>query len=175
MLKWYAETFKLSGRELTASAIKRIKLLTVVSLPAIPLVMVNIFLEIPDHLAIAFWVMLIPSIVALICLCFTKFVNRFYARDKYLDEWETAKKHQAMAFAFQVMAYSFGAVLGFGVLGDAFSIFQNVKTRSFDIYEIGVVAAGLIVFGFYAMHFFLLATVKPIDESDKDDTLLKAV
>ena len=175
MLKWYAETFKLSARELTASAISRIKLLTVLSLPALPLAMVDIFLEIPDHLTIPFWGILIPSLIAFVCLGCTKFVNRFFARDKYLDEWETAKKHQAMAFAFQVIAYSFSAVLVFGVLGDAFSIFHNMRTPSFDVYEIGVVAAGLMMFGFYAMHFFLLATVKPIDESDKDDALMKAV
>ena len=175
MLKWYAETFKLSGRELTASAIKRIKLLTVLSLPALPLTMTSIFLDIPDHLTMPFWVILIPSFIAFVCLGCTKFVNRFFARDKYLDEWETAKKHQAMAFAFQVMAYCFSAVLVIGVLGDAFSIFQNVKTRSFDVYEIGVVAAGLMMFGFYVMHFFLLAIVKPIDESDKDDVLLTVI
>jgi len=175
MMKWYAETFKISSRELTASALKRIKLLTILSLPAMPLAMTDIFAEIPEHLTMPFLVILIPSLIAFFCLCLTKFVNRFFARDKYLDEWETAKKHEAMAFAFQVMAYSFSVVLVFGVLGDAFSVFQNMKTPSFDIYEVGVVAAGLMIFGFYTMHFFLLATVKPIDESDKDDGLLKVI
>lgn len=175
MLKWYAETFKLSGRELTATAIKRIKLLTLLSLPALPLIITDVFLEIPDHLNMPFFFILVPSFMAFVCLCFTKFVNRFFARDKYLDEWETAKKHQAMAFAFQVMLYCFSAVLVIGVLGDVFSIFQNVITRSFDLYEIGVVASGMMMFGFYVMHFFLLTNVKPIDESDNDSALLEVI
>ena len=175
MLKWYAETFKLSGRELTSNALRRIKWLTLLSLPALPLVITDVFVEIPNQLEVPYLVVSIISLIAFVCLCFTKFVNRFFARDKYLDEWETTKKHEAMAFAFQVMVYCFSAVLVVGVLGDAFSMFQNVKTRSFDVYEIGVVAAGLMMFAFYTMHFFLLATVKPIDESDKDDALMKAV
>jgi len=173
MLKWYAETFKLSGRQLTSAALGRIKWLTILSLPAMPLAITRVFVEIPNQFELPIHVFFLLSLAAFVCLCCTKFVNRFWARDRYLDEWERARKHQAMAFAFQVMVYSFSIILAFGVLSETFSVFQNVAIRNLDAYEIGVVAAGVLAFGFYVMHFYLLLTVKPIDEGEKDDALLE--
>ena len=48
--------------------------------------------------------------MCLLAWSLTKFMNRFWSRDQYLDEWELKRKHESMAFAFQVMMYSFGAI-----------------------------------------------------------------
>lgn len=171
MLKWYADMFKLSGKELTSAALKRIKWLTVLSLPAMPLIITDVFGGVPDEFAVPYVTIMIISLVSFFCLCFTKFVNRFCVPDRYLDEWEKARKHQAMAFAFQVMCFAFSAVLIFGVISDFFPIFENVRIRSLDTYEIGVVAVGVMMFGLYTMHAYLLFKIRPFDEIEMDDSV----
>ena len=87
-----------------------------------------------------------------------------FARDKYLDEWEVARKHQAMAFSLQ----STSCIL---ILSSLFLILYDRKETKAGI-DIGVLShlqlgtlllATFIAF-LYVVHLFLLFTVKPIDD-----------
>ena len=84
-------------------------------------------------------------------------MNRFWARDKYLDEWEVARKHQAMALGYQITTSMFGVL---GAIFIIVSLFSDASiTLNFEALS-GLVFMGL-VFMVYIPHIFLLWTVKP--------------
>ncbi len=165
MLKWYADTFKLGGAELTAANLKSLKRYTLLGLPCLVLYPLGMF----DILPI--WSKLIVLILALISSCFmcvvmmSPFTNRFWARDKYLDEWERGRKHHAMAIGHQMTDYMFAAfaVICFGL---AFFGQQDV-TLSFTL--IGSIFIYFVIFMVLVPHMFLLWTVKPVEAPDEID------
>ena len=169
MLKFYADTFKLSEAELSEEKLKRLKLYTLLGLPAFPLIALVYFKDF--SLSVTF----IIGVIGLISLGFvmitmtSRFINRFWARDKYLDEWEVARKHHAMAIGHQVTDYMFMAL---GAIFFIASMFVK-KTVTIDLEVLAGTAFGVVVFMVYVPHIFLLWTVKPsgtfadIDASEK--------
>jgi len=117
MLKLYADLTQLIERDINAKTLKRLRILTILSLPFTPLlgVMGADILTNPVLISLMI-VAILVSAVALFFLCVNKLVNRVWVRDKYLDEWELGMKHRAMAFAFQVVLYAISTVLSVGVV-----------------------------------------------------------
>ncbi|WP_371395468.1 hypothetical protein [Fretibacter rubidus] len=172
MLKWYAETFKLTEKQMTTRALRDIKILTVLSFLAVPIFLAMRTDVIPVALTIPAVLALIFTMGCFFCLCFTKFVNRFWARDKYLDEWERGRKHQSMAFAFQVLLYGFGTILVGFIIGDMFGMVRDIEMPVMGFDDFILILASIFIGGLMIMHLYLLATTKPIDEGDTfPDTL----
>ena len=167
MLKWYAETFKLTEKQMTAKALRRLWILTGIGLLILPVLLILEFggLMGPAFIAarVAHFIILIPFL----CLVFSKFFNRFWSRDKYLDEWEKERKHEAMAFAFQVLMYVLGAVILFSGLSPVLNYGQDILIPEFDLYTLGLIVMGVMTVGLFTMHIYLLITTKPIDSLDE--------
>jgi len=168
MLKWYAETFKLTEKQMTKKALSRLKLLTLISLPATPLFFLYSLDKIPTDGEPFYIVLGIVSVIALLTLSFCKFTNRFWARDKYLDEWEVARKHQAMAFTLQLFTYVVAALMLFFLFTSGWKSLNVVELETISHLQIGLSLFALMMFFLYAVHIFILFTVNPIDETTDD-------
>jgi len=171
MLKWFAEIFKLTEKQMTKKALNRLKLLTLLSLPAVPLIVLDVFGAFNGSSTISKLSIFAIPYAAFVSISFSKFVNRFWARDKYLDEWEVSRKHEAMAFGFQCLS----CIL---IASSLFFIFFDLKDTKAGI-DIGVLThvqfgtlllATFIAF-LYMVHAYLLFTVKPIDDIH-DETMV---
>ena len=82
MLKWYAETFKLTEKQMTAKALRQNWVLTGMSLFLIPAIFI---LEIGNLTGAALYAVRMAyyiSFICLVCLTCTKFMNRFWSRAK---------------------------------------------------------------------------------------------
>lgn len=171
MLKWYAETFKFTGKELTPKALRRTKMLMLLSLPAYPLLATARLGQFNDNVDFLLNTVLVISGVCLLAWSLTKFMNRFWSRDQYLDEWERNRKHESMAFAFQVMMYSFGGVILLSTVLHRFEFAKQIPLPTLDVYSLGIISAGFLIFGYYVMHAYLLLTIKPmVEDSPKRKT-----
>ena len=167
MLKWYAESFKLTEKQMTTKALRRIWVLTGISLLMIPAIFILDFDYLMGTPRLAAHLAYYISFICLVLLVFSKFVNRFWSRDKYLDEWEKERKHQAMAFAFQVLMYILSAIVMFCTFLPIFNFGQDdiMPKLSFSALSIGGI--GIMVSGLLIMHVYLLVTTKPIDSFDE--------
>jgi hypothetical protein len=164
MLKFYANTFRFDETTLTRRKLNILKGLTALSLPLWPLYLTGMFG--PFDLASDLWVMfgVIISGVALAALMFTRVVNRFWARDKYLDEWEVEMKHASMAFAFQfvcyVLAIAYAGVFAFGVFGGEVTPYLPVAESMVTV----------LLLGLYGQIFYVLFKLDAIDRDEPAST-----
>ena len=164
MLKWYAELYKFSGKELTLKALRRVKILMILSLPAYPLAATSKLGQFSDNVNLLLNITFVLSAICFMGFAITKFVNRFWSRDKYLDEWERARKHESMAFTFQLMMYMFALFMLLGILIDKLNLDATFVFPALTVYNIVVILGGIIAFGYYVMNAYLLFTIKPIIE-----------
>ena len=139
------------------------------SLPATPLFGLAFLGEFSNIVTIVLYVSCIISGFFLLATMTHKLTNRFWGRDKYLDEWEVQKKHHSMAIGFQVLSYVIVAVMIVSGLMAVFSdMVFNVSLR-----QIAIGFYGLLVLAIYVPLGFLLQTIEPIsastDEMDSVD------
>ena len=73
---------------MTTKALRRIWVLTGISLLMIPAIFILDFDYLMGTPRLAAHLAYYISFICLVLLVFSKFVNRFWSRDKYLDEWE---------------------------------------------------------------------------------------
>ncbi len=178
MLKWYADMYALSPRQLTQTALRRLKILLFLSIPAaLTMVLFPIWIGSVDGAKFDFGgfgpvltISLLVSFICLLILCFSRFTNRFWAPSKYLDEWERDLKHKAMSFAAQVFCWSAGFVMigvmlleTVGVLPEHFTIEHAHLVE----WVIGLTMFILIPILFLSLSYMLWA-VKPVDQEDLD-------
>ena len=104
MLKSLARVFEFKENSISKAALRRLLVLMVLSLPTFPLTILykfgyfsNPVIETIVLIAVAI------GLISTFAFMSTRFVNRFYFPDKYLDEWEIRVKHKSMAFTFMVM------------------------------------------------------------------------
>ena len=167
MLKWYAETFKLTEKQMTAKALRQNWVLTGMSLFLIPAIFI---LEIGNLTGAALYAVRMAyyiSFICLVCLTCTKFLNRFWSRDKYLDEWERGRKHQAMAFTLQALCYLLSVIGLIAFFGSYSSYGQGVYLPELDLKSVGAVLISTMAFCFFTTQIYLLVTTKPIDSFDE--------
>ena len=174
MLKWYADMFRFNSKTISHAGLRRVRVMYVLSLPFVPLVLLVGAYEsglatLPDSGAagLATWTalmaLLFVSMIAVVAMCLTKFVNRFWARDRYLDEWELGHKHASMAFGFQFAFYaaavmflaSFALTEWIGWTGPTLTL-TNALTLTL----------GVMLVGFYAQIWYLLQNIRPVDVAD---------
>ncbi|GLQ19831.1 hypothetical protein [Algimonas porphyrae] len=171
MLKWYADVFRFKPDTLTRRKLMRLRALALLALPVFPLFILlrtNLESDVPAMEPLinaldnpAGWGVMFLSFCALTALCLARVINRFWARDRYLDEWEVEMKHASMAFALQCILYLSLFTLIAGMLlqywGWVDPIRMSVVTAMFI----------LVSLMFYAQFLYVLLNLQPIHEEDE--------
>ena len=166
MLQAVADAFELRESTLSRSALRRLTLLAVGSLPIafyMPLTISGRALTMSPAQVSATKLVMTASLVCLVWFALHRVVNRFFFADRYLDEWEIGIKRRSTAFGFQVFMWSGAArMIAAAVLGDRHA-WLDAPARMGDVF--GVVVA-LFFLGMYAQVFHVLANLSPIDDDD---------
>lgn len=165
MLTILAKQFELTEENTTARALRRTWWMMVLSLPAFLIVVWVSFHGIPTNfisLVFCTLVFLTASFPMMVFLS-SRFVNRFYFPDKYLDEWEIRIKHKSIVFAVQVLISSM-VVVGFIAL--IMEAWFNIASLSFTTLQIGIGTFLILIAFFYVQAFKALSLVEPIDEDE---------
>lgn len=165
MLKWYADTFKLGGAELTEANLRRLKRLTLAGLPSFILYPLGMSDILPPVSKIITLVLALISAIFFLVVMMSPFTNRFWSRDKYLDEWERGRKRHAMAIGHQVMTYMF---ICLAIALFVVSFFTKT-TINLSFLTISHGLGGVICCMVLVPHIFLLWTVKPVELTDEDE------
>ncbi len=164
MLKFYAKITELNERDVSETTLKRLRVMSFLSLPFTPLLGVMEADILTNSALIGLMgFILLMSAVALFILCISKLVNRVWVRDKYLDEWELGMKHRSMAFAFQVVLYAICVVLFGGVILDCF---YGLTLPKITPEIIGYSLFSIMMLGLYAQIYTQFAMVEPIEEDE---------
>jgi len=176
MLKYYAKFTELNNKDVSAPALKRLRIIGLLSLPFVPALGLmelkgGISSPIVEPLqGIALTIIVLLSAVALLILCTNKLVNRVWVRDKYLDEWETQLKYRSMAFGFQVVLYTISAILFSGFV---LYYFNMVSLEELTPGIIGYALFSLLMLGLYSQIYAQFAIVQPVEDDELDTTIPK--
>ena len=164
MIQALANAFELRDSTLSRSALRRLTLLAIGSLPIAFYMPLNISGRVLAMSTAQVTATLLGMTVSFLCLVWFashRVVNRFYFADRFLDEWEIGIKRRSMAFAFQVVMWAGAALLLAALaLGDGHT-WLRAQARAGDV--VGIVAA-LFFLGMYAQVFHVLANLRPIDD-----------
>lgn len=166
MMKFYANLFALTADSISEKSIRRLRWLTLLSLPILPLTVFLVFQGLPNgYLAIPFMIVFMTCAIATVTVLLARIVNRVWAPDKYLDEWEKDLKRKSMSLAFMVMIY---VALS---LGFALDIFGDVAGSLLEENPIALVYLCLFLIvgsGFYTQIFKQLSLIEPMEEDELD-------
>lgn len=165
MLKWYADVTELDEAAVTPSAMRRIYFLLALSIPFFPLITLEYFL--PSQGGIIwkslFWIALLLSAGASVCLFLTRIINRVWVRDEHLDEWEKAVKHKSMSVGYMFLTYTFS--IFFGLVFVCHEMMDgNLPNNSSEI--LGFVVIGAVIFSIYVQIIQQLVMMRPMDEDE---------
>ena len=165
MFKWYADTFAFDDNTISKRSLFLLILATVISIPVFPLLAWASLIGFPENYDLILIVTLVISFIGFVYVCFSKICNRFWARDKYLDEWELSLKREAMAFSAQLIAWIAAVGLLMIVLLQAMGFLEpeNIILRSDHLF-FGFLTVMLVIL--YSTHFYILAKLKPVDAEE---------
>ena len=158
MLKTIAKAFEFNEKSISKKKLRLILILMILSTPTWPLLTMNYYGMFKGSgfggaVSIAIYI----GMISMLCFICTRFVNRFYFPDKYLDEWEIKIKHKSMTFAFMVMVWIAAPIFIFLAMFQQVSI--NLSGEAVGLWAMGGLLALL-----YLQTFHALWQVRPIDE-----------
>lgn len=167
MMKFYATLFELTADSISAKSIRRLRWLTIASLPYLPMIAFLVlhgvprgFVAIPFILAFVFFSVLTGTVLL------ARIVNRVWAPDKYLDEWEKDLKRTSMTTAFMAMIYvAIAMALIWVLFSDNIAPYLDNNLKALPL----LLLVGLIGIGFYTQIFTQLAVIKPMDEDELEN------
>lgn len=172
MMKLYADLFALTEESISAKSIKRLRWLTIGSLPILPLAaFVKIFGftslkgfgPLSGYIVIFLITLFAFSLTCAVPVILSRIGNRIWAPDKYLDEWEQDMKRKSMAMAFIVVMWVTGA------MGLSLSLFYKfiVPLVSEDPTALPfLMVLSILGAGIYTLIFTQLSLIDPIDEDE---------
>lgn len=169
MLNWHANTFRISGKNITKSGLRRTKILTWLTLMIVPLEVLDTdWIDNSENVLFLglIGIVMIVALIGLIGLLLSPLVHRFWARDKYLDEWEIDVKRKGMAAGYKVL---FGAIfigLAYSALTMAFS---SSETPEFSHFQLDSLGFALLILAFGVQTLTQLSLIRPIDEDDLEE------
>ncbi|MEP4052019.1 MAG: hypothetical protein ABJN22_07230 [Litorimonas sp.] len=168
MLQAIAKVFEFSEASVSPKKLRQITLLMILALPTWPLLMANHYGYLPENVwgKLAFAAIVIGAI-SMVCFVCTRFVNRFYFPDKYLDEWEITIKHKSMSFSFMVLVWIVSPAV---LILMAFNDFRVSLTGE----ELGLWIVGILLIMLNLQTFHALWQVKPIDEDELGEPVKKS-
>ena len=168
MLNWYAKTFRISEKNITKAGLRRTKILTWLALLIVPIeTFLGDWLEQLDNSVgnTILYTAIIVSVISLIALLFSPLVHRFWARDKYLDEWEIEIKRKGMSAGYKVL---FGAL----VIGIAFSTlvvdYSAPPETDISFLDFDDVAFALLILAFCVQTLTQLNLIHPFDDTEEE-------
>lgn len=168
MLNWYANTFRISEDNITKSGLRRTKTLAWLALLIVPL---EIFLgdaleQIDGSVGdVLFTLAIATPLISIMALLFSPLVHRFWARDKYLDEWEIEVKRKGMSAGYKVL---FGALVIGIALSTLLTDYSASSETDISFFELDGVAFALLVLAFCVQTLTQLSLIRPIDESEEE-------
>lgn len=158
MLKTFARAVEFNEKSISKKKLRQILLLLIFSLPTLPLGLLHYHGALPDNLLGTLgYIGFLAGALSALGFFFTRFANRFYFPDKYLDEWEVRIKHKSMTFAFMVFVWVFPLLLlvVYGMLDGVF----DMTNKSLIVW-----GCAILTFLMYIQTFHALWQVRPIDE-----------
>ena len=167
MMKFYADLFELTAESISAKSIRRLRWMTIGSLPYLPMIAYGVLYGLPrGYLALIFILFFVLCSVLTISVLLARIVNRVWSPDKYLDEWEKDLKRKSMTMAFMVVMY---LALGMGVLWE----FLNGYLTSVTVENPKAIpllfVIGIVGVGFYTQIFTQLSLIDPMDEDELEN------
>jgi len=166
VLNWYANTFRISEKNITKSGLLRTKVLAWGTLLIVPLEVVNTDWNDNSEnvfLLTIFALLIFAALIALIGLLLSPLVHRFWAPDKYLDEWEIDVKRKGMAAGYKVL---FGAVI-VGLIYSAFTTdFSASEPAEFSRFQLDSLGFALLTLTLGVQTLKQLSLIRPIDENE---------
>ena len=163
MLSWYANTFEISEGNITLTGLRRTRVLAWLTLIIVPLEILSwgwIDAALPPVLETLSGLIIFVSLMAFIALLFNPLVHRFWARDKYLDEWEIDVKRQAMSAGYKVL---FG-ILFLSVIYFSFTLeFRDGIKQGVSLERVDSLVFTLLLFTFCVQVLTQLHLIRPID------------
>jgi hypothetical protein len=168
MLKAIARMFEFKEASISRGKLRLILFSMVLSLPTWPIVMADYYDLLPDNGIGTFaTAAMFAGALSMLFFVGTRFVNRFYFPDKYLDEWEVRIKHKSMTFAFMVIVW------GSAPVAVIIAMAKKNYVLSLSGEGVAIWLVGLLLVLLYVQTFHALWQVRPIDEDEMDGRLVK--
>ena len=171
MLNWYVKTFELQERHMTKSYIRRTSILSWILFVALLLdpAIIDWIAELYGELWVdLLLVLVLIPLIALFMIGVSPLVHRFWAPDKYLDEWELDVKRRGMAAGYKVLALAL--LISLVYLGTQMDYLESTKP-AVSIERLVSFVFGFLVIAFFAQIQAQLRRIKPIDVDELDDGL----
>jgi len=163
MLSWYANTFQISEGNITLSGLRRTRILAWLTLMIAPLELIYgewIDTQAPPAVEWVFGILTLVALIALIALLFNPLVHRFWARDRYLDEWEIDIKRKAMSVGYKTL---FG-VLFLGLVYSSFTTdYSEGAVQLVSLQKLDSVAFAVLILAFCVQVLTQLHLIRPIE------------
>lgn len=168
MLKPLFDVFQVTEQQLTAKAIKWLRISSVLSLFALPSYMIVEGFDLGPVLTGAFSLLAMAGLLGILYAYSSRVLNRVWTPDKYLDEAEKERKRSASTFAFIVVVASAmivcaGALLFWFVSGEIPAFLAHERAA---IYTLGLI----IMFAISLQAIHLAWNIKPIEDAAAEDT-----
>jgi len=107
-----------------------------------------------------FGILIFVALIAFIALLFNPLVHRFWARDKYLDEWEVDIKRKAMSAGYKTL---FG-VLFLGLVYSSFTTdYSEGAVQLVSLQKLDSLAFALLIMAFCVQVLTQLHLIRPIE------------
>lgn len=170
MLKGYASAFEIAERHLTRKYIQRVSIISWIVFLSLFLEFIDIdwvFEDAPAIVAIGLVVILLLFLIAVIMLLCSPLVMRFWARDKYLDEWELDIKRRGMKSGYTVLLFTLLlAMIYFGFKVD-YSV--DLEPKAISNLEIIDWSFNLMIIAVFFQIQTQLRRIRPIDADEWDE------
>lgn len=170
MLKGYASAFEITDRHLTQKYIRRISILSWVVFLSVLLVFIDedwAFEDAPAIVELGLVIILLVVVIAFFMLLCSPLVMRFWARDKYLDEWELDIKRRGMKSGYTVLLSTLGlAVIYFGFQADYSA---DIEAKTVSNLEILDWLSNLVIIATFFQIQTQLRRIRPIDADEWDE------
>ena len=166
MLNWYANTFLISEKNITKAGLRRTKILTWLALMIVPFELMDTdWIENTESVfvSLVFVIFISTILISLIWLLLSPLIHRFWARDKYLDEWEIEVKRKGMSTGYKVLFGIIFIILVFSAFTTDYSTSHDPQISYFQLDSMGF---ALLVFAFGVQTLTQLSLIRPIDEDD---------
>jgi MFS family permease len=166
MLNWYANTFRISEKNITKAGLRRTKVLTWLTLLIVPLEILigDWFDELTNGYLTAIVVIAIfISLIALIGLLLSPLVHRFWARDKYLDEWEIEVKRKGMSAGYKVL---FGTLVIGLIFSAVVTDYNEPVNQAVSYLRLDSLGFAVLILAFGVQTLTHLRLIRPVDEED---------
>lgn len=130
MLKTIFDVFQVTEAQVTSSALRRLKLASIVSIPALPLAVLAKHGGRDGALQVIILTLAAVSVLALLLVASSRIANRLWIPERYLDEAEITRKRKSASLAYQCVhlmsaVFIIWFVLAFNSGSGLFDIFSD--------------------------------------------------